>query len=80
MDISEYEALKKIEINLEDSLQSERVLRQELADAQQEVLNAAKLNEKMVTIIKCVEAAEYTLLLRPKDQILSALKSIFITS
>ncbi len=78
MDISEYEALKENKKLLEDSLKNERVLRQELADAQQEALDAAKLNEKTVTIIKQVETREHTTFLRPDEDIYRALKSLFL--
>ena len=77
MDMTEYEALKKVQAILETSLSTERVLRQELADVQQEALDAAKLNEKTVTIIKQIETIEHTTFLRPATEIHQALKTLF---
>lgn len=51
MDMTEYEALKEVQQQLKDSLENERVLRQELADANEREIEALKSNEKNVTII-----------------------------
>ena len=69
MDMSEYEALKKLEATLEDSLSSERVLRQELADAQAGIIEAMKANEKTVTIIEQVHKVETALVRRPEREL-----------
>ena len=79
MDISEYEALKKIEKNLEESLANERVLRQELSDAQQEIIDTAKANEKTVTIIKQKHLYQNLKQLRPTKEIVDTLKRMFET-
>lgn len=51
MDMSEYEALKKVEKTLEESLAREQELGKELAVSQKKEVDALKANEKSVTII-----------------------------
>jgi len=61
MDMTEYEALKQVQTQLKDSLEQERVLRQELADAQELEVEALKANEKIVTVINETRSEEVVL-------------------
>lgn len=78
MDMSEYEALKKVENLLEESLTNERILKQELIDAQEENIKALKENSKSVTIVEAVEVTEHTKVLRPASDIWRWLKDVVV--
>lgn len=77
MDMEEYKALMKVQEILEKSLKTEAVLREELADAQEEKIQAMKSAEKTVTIIEQVENTEHITFLRPAEDIYGMLKNMF---
>jgi len=69
MDMTEYEALKKVEALLEDAVKREKKLGKKLETAQQEKIDAYKANEKTVTILKEVRIVQQLQQLRPIHEI-----------
>jgi len=58
MDMSEWEAMKKVQKLLEESLAKEKSLRSKVENLQKEKIDALKSNEKIVTIHKKVTTSE----------------------
>jgi len=77
MDMSEYEAMKKVEAVLEQALEREKVLNDEVAELTREKIELLKSNEKVITIVNRVDTTEQIYTYKTANQIYEALKMHF---
>jgi len=59
MDVSEYEALKKVEALLEKALEKEEISNKEIIDLQEEKMKILEGNEKKVTTVTIIKKIEH---------------------